>query len=263
MADSPLIHARSLVKQFGSFYAVDDVDLHVSAGEVVGFLGPNGAGKTTTMRMVTGFLKATAGTVQLAGIDLATDPREAKRHVGYLPEGAPAYPDMRVDEFLRFVARARGIRGAAARAAVDRASDLLELGKVRRQTIETLSKGFKRRVGFAQALLHDPSILILDEPTDGLDPNQKHDVRQLIRRMGEEGRKAIVLSTHILEEVEAVCTRAVIIRRGKTVFDGTPEQLDGRAPANVTRNRLDHVFRELTQDQAPQAGSKKDKEVAV
>jgi len=234
MADSPLIHARSLVKQFGSFYAVDNVDLHVSAGEVVGFLGPNGAGKTTTMRMVTGFLKATAGTVELAGIDLATDPREAKRHVGYLPEGAPAYPDMRVDEFLRFVARARAIRGAAARAAVDRASDLLELGKVRRQTIETLSKGFKRRVGFAQALLHDPSILILDEPTDGL-----------------------------LEEVEAVCTRAVIIRRGKTVFDGTPEQLDGRAPANVTRNRLDHVFRELTQDPAPQAGAKKNKEVAV
>lgn len=262
MAVSPLIHARSLVKQFGSFRAVDDIDVHVSAGEVVGFLGPNGAGKTTTMRMVTGYLRPTAGTIELAGIDLATHPREAKRHLGYLPEGAPAYPDMRVDEFLRFVARARGMRRAAARAAVNRAADLLELEKVRRQTVETLSKGFKRRVGFAQALLHDPSILILDEPTDGLDPNQKHEVRGLIRRMGEEGRKAVVLSTHILEEVEAVCTRAVVIRRGQTVFDGTPEALDARAPDHVTHNRLDHVFRELTQDPAPQTGAKDEEVVA-
>lgn len=262
MAASPLIHARSLVKQFGSFRAVDNVDLEVAAGEVVGFLGPNGAGKTTTMRMVTGYLMPTSGEVTLAGMDLATHPREAKRHLGYLPEGAPAYPDMRVEEFLHFVARARGLRRAEARAGVNRASDMLELGKVRRQTVETLSKGFKRRVGFAQALLHDPSILILDEPTDGLDPNQKHEVRGLIRRMGEEGRKAIVLSTHILEEVEAVCTRAVIIHRGKTVFDGTPEALDERAPAEVTRNRLDHVFRELTQDQTPQAKAKDEEVVA-
>ncbi len=246
MSASLLIDARSLVRRFGSFRAVDGVDLAVSAGEVVGFLGPNGAGKTTTMRMITGFLEPTSGRASLCGFDVGSDPLAAKRCLGYLPEGAPAYPDMRVDEFLRFVARARGLRGAQARSGIARGIDLLGLNSVRKQSIETLSKGYKRRVGFAQALLHDPPVLILDEPTDGLDPNQKHEVRSLIRTMGEQGGKAIVLSTHILEEVEAVCTRAVVIARGQTVFDGTPAELDAKAPDSVRQGRLDHVFRELT-----------------
>ncbi len=239
-----LIDAIGLTKTFGGIRAVDDVSITVSSGEVVGFLGPNGAGKTTTMRMLTGFLHPTAGSVRLGGVDIDEDPIAARRHFGYLPEGAPAYPDMTVREYLNFIAAARGIAGTERRAAIDTVAARVHLRGVMAQTIETLSKGFKRRVGIAQAILHDPKVLIMDEPTDGLDPNQKHEVRQLIREMGKT--KAIVLSTHILEEVEAVCTRAVVITAGRVVFDGTPSEFEARAPASVTRHRMDHVFRELT-----------------
>lgn len=230
--------------RFGAFEAVRGVTLRVPAGQVLGFLGPNGAGKSTTMRMLTGFLVPSEGRVELCGVPLAERPLEAKRTFGYLPEGAPAWGEMRVEEFLRFVAAARGYTGLEATRRVTAAMDRVDLGRCRRQTIETLSKGFRRRTGLAQALLHDPPILILDEPTDGLDPNQKHDVRQLIRTLG--GDRAVVLSTHILEEVEAVCSRAVILSEGRVVFDGTPAELEARAPAGTARHRLDEAFRALT-----------------
>jgi len=242
MADR--IVAERLEKRFGSIHAVRGIDLAVPAGQVLGFLGPNGAGKSTTMRMITGFLEPTAGRVKLEGIDIAEDPIAAKRTFGYLPEGAPAYPDMTVEEFLAFVAHARGYRGREARERVERSIGRVNLEGVRRQAFETLSKGYKRRTGLAQALLHDPGILILDEPTDGLDPNQKHEVRELIRELG--GDRAIVLSTHILEEVEAVCTRAVVINRGTVVFDGTPAEMESRAPRDAVRNRMDAAFRAMT-----------------
>ncbi len=239
-----LIEAENLCKSFGDFKAVDGVSLTVSAGEVVGFLGPNGAGKTTSMRMITGFMEATAGRVRLCGIDVDEDPIAARRQFGYLPEGAPAYPDMSVRTYLCFIASARGIPAREVTARVDDVVRRVHLTKVVNQSIETLSKGFKRRVGIAQAIIHDPKILVMDEPTDGLDPNQKHEVRELIRQMGST--KAIVLSTHILEEVEAVCTRTVVIAQGKIVFDGTPSEFESRAPASVTKNRMDYVFREMT-----------------
>ena len=243
-ATAPLILAKGLRKSFGDFEAVRGIDLEVRAGEVLGFLGPNGAGKSTTMRMLTGCLAPDAGTVTLCGVPMARDPIAAKRTFGYLPEGAPAYPDMRVEDFLAFSGRVRGLRGADLRQRVNAAISRLHLDPYRRQTIDTLSKGYKRRTGLAQSILHSPRILILDEPTDGLDPNQKHEVRELIRHLGREC--AIVLSTHILEEVEAVCTRTVIISEGCTVFDGTPAELDARAPASLRHNRLDHVFRSIT-----------------
>lgn len=238
------IVAKQLEKRFGHIHAVQGISLEVPAGQVLGFLGPNGAGKSTTMRMITGFLEPTAGSVTLDGIDLAADPIAAKRTFGYLPEGAPAYPDMTVEEFLGFVAQARGYRGREAKERVDRAIDRVNLKGVRRQAFETLSKGYKRRTGLAQALLHDPGILILDEPTDGLDPNQKHEVRELIKELG--GDRAIVLSTHILEEVEAVCTRAVVINKGRIVFDGTPSEMESRAPRDTVKNRMDAAFRAMT-----------------
>jgi ABC-2 type transport system ATP-binding protein len=221
------IEIQGLTRRFGPFTAVDQVSFRVQGGEVLGFLGPNGAGKSTTMKMITGFLAPTAGTVKVCGHDVEKEPRAAKRAIGYLPEGAPAYPDMTPESFLRFVAGVRGFRGAEVGQRVQSAADRADLRGVMHQRIDTLSKGYKRRVGIAQAILHDPPVLIMDEPTDGLDPNQKHEVRQLIRNMARD--KVIVLSTHILEEVQAVCTRAIIIARGRVLLDGTPAELEARS----------------------------------
>ena len=236
-----LIEIERLTKRFGAFTAVDDVSFSVARGEVVGFLGPNGAGKSTTMKMLAGFVTPTAGTARICGQDVVDSPVAAKRSLGYLPEGAPTYPEMTVTGFLMFCARIRGYRGIEAAERVEDAMELTELEDVQLQPIETLSKGFKRRVGLAQSLLHDPPVLVLDEPTDGLDPNQKHEVRELIRRMAPQ--KAILISTHILEEVEAVCTRAIIIARGKVLADGTPASL---TPPGQS---LEQVFRTMTMPQ--------------
>ena len=223
----PMVEVRHLSKRFGPILAVDDVSFSVGRGEVLGFLGPNGAGKSTTMKMITGFLAPSAGTARVCGADIATDPIAAKRAIGYLPEGAPSYPDMTPLGFLQFIARIRGFTGTEAREAIEAAIECTSLKSVLAQPIDTLSKGFKRRVGLAQALLHDPPVLILDEPTDGLDPNQKHDVRKLINLLASE--KAIIISTHLLEEVDAVCTRAVVIAGGRLVADGTPAELEQRS----------------------------------
>jgi ABC-2 type transport system ATP-binding protein len=222
-----MIEVRSLSKQFGPILAVDDISFTVRRGEVLGFLGPNGAGKSTTMKMITGFLAPTSGTAVVCGADIVNAPIAAKRHIGYLPEGAPAYPDMSARGFLRFIARVRGFDSKAGAQRIALAIERTGLDRVLDQPIETLSKGFKRRVGLAQALLHDPDVLILDEPTDGLDPNQKHEVRALITALAPE--KAIIISTHILEEVDAVCSRAVIIAEGKLLADGTPIELAARS----------------------------------
>ncbi len=222
-----MIEIRSLSKKFGDFTAVDGVSFEVRRGEVLGFLGPNGAGKSTTMKMLTGFLAPTSGTAIVGGHDVLEEPLAVKERIGYLPEGAPAYPDMTPHSFLRFVASVRGLRRQNAEHRIAELVSLVHLEGVMQQSIETLSKGYKRRVGLAAALLHDPEVLVMDEPTDGLDPNQKHEVRELIRAMAP--RKAIVLSTHILEEVEAVCTRAIIINRGRIVADGTPSDLQTRS----------------------------------
>jgi ABC-2 type transport system ATP-binding protein len=235
-----LIEIEGLTKRFGGFTAVDNVSFRVAKGEVLGFLGPNGAGKSTTMRMLAGFMIPTAGTARIAGHDVQTDGVAARRVLGFLPEGAPNYPEMSVTAFLRFCAKIRGYRGAELDDRVTNALDLTRLEGVRLQPVETLSKGFKRRVGLAQALLHDPPVLVLDEPTDGLDPNQKHEVRGLIQRMAPD--KAIVISTHILEEVDAVCTRAIVIAGGRVVADETPAELQRRHPSG----KLDDVFRQLT-----------------
>jgi len=218
-----MIRIDNLVKTFGPKRAVDGISFTVERGEVLGFLGPNGAGKSTTMRMITGFMPPTSGTVSVAGFDVLESPIEAKRRIGYLPENAASYPDMTVQGFLEFVAELRGLEGAARKKAVRRVIDLCFLDSVLRQSIDTLSKGYKHRTCLAQALIHDPDVLIMDEPTDGLDPNQKHEVRNLIRELG--ANKAIVFSTHILEEVDAACTRAIIIDRGKIVANGTPQEL--------------------------------------
>ena len=223
-----LVEAERLKKTFGPILAVADISLKVAKGEVLGFLGPNGAGKSTTMKMLTGFLDPDGGSARICGISVADRPKEAKAKIGYLPEGAPAYGDMTTRSFLNFIAEIRGFDGGRKSARVDAAIARTGLEDVANQRIETLSKGFKRRVGLAQAILHDPAVLIMDEPTDGLDPNQKHHVRGLITEMAKD--KAIIVSTHILEEVEAVCTRAVVIDRGRIVADGTAEDLQRRMP---------------------------------
>jgi len=219
-----MVEIKNLCKQFDTLTAVDDISFQVNQGEVLGFLGPNGAGKSTTMKMITGFLTPTAGTVTVAGHDIVQKPLKVKQRLGYLPEGAAGYPDMTPANYLDFVAQIRGLRGQDKRRRIE---DTVNLESVLHQSIDTLSKGFKRRVGLAQAILHDPEVLILDEPTDGLDPNQKHEVRTLIKNMAKE--KVIILSTHILEEVHAVCSRAIIIADGQIVADGTPSELEAKS----------------------------------
>jgi len=225
-----LVEIRDLTKHYGPIRAVDGISFQVRRGDVLGFLGPNGAGKTTAMKMITGFLEPDQGSLRVAGFDVATQSLETRRRVGYLPENAPAYGEMTVEEFLEFVAEARDLEDVSA--AVRRVVGLTGLESVQHQTIDTLSKGFKRRVGLAQALIHDPEVLILDEPTDGLDPNQKAVVHELIGRLSAE--KAIILSTHILDEVEQVCNRALIISKGRILEDSTPQQLTSRAPGHNT-----------------------------
>jgi len=235
-----MIEINHLSKRYGELTAVDDLSFNVEAGQVLGFLGPNGAGKSTTMKMITGFLAPTAGTVRVCGHDIESAPLAAKACMGYLPEGAPSYAEMTVRGFLDFIAGIRRLPPNTRRSRLDDVVQRLALGGVMHQMIETLSKGFKRRVGLAQALLHDPQVLILDEPTDGLDPNQKHQVRTLINDMSKD--KIIVISTHILEEVDAVCNRAIIIAGGRILADDTPQGLAARAPSG----RLDDVFRQIT-----------------
>jgi ABC-2 type transport system ATP-binding protein len=227
-----LIEASDLRKQFGDIVAVDCISLNVERGEVLGFLGPNGAGKSTTMKMLTGFLEPDAGSARIVGIDVLDRPKAAKAKLGYLPEGAPCYGDMTARAFLTFIAEIRGFDRVEVKRRVAAAVEKTQLQSVLEQRIDTLSKGFKRRVAIAQAILHDPQVLIMDEPTDGLDPNQKHQVRKLIAGMAKD--KAIIVSTHILEEVEAVCSRAIIINRGRIVADGTAEDLMRRLPYHNT-----------------------------
>ncbi|NBD95486.1 MAG: ATP-binding cassette domain-containing protein [Gammaproteobacteria bacterium] len=222
-----MLAARNLTRRFGTLLAVDDISFEVEPGTVLGFLGPNGAGKSTTMKMLTGFLSPSSGTAEVFGHDIRSDSVAARRMIGYLPEGAPLYGELTVSQLLHFIADARGFSGDERERKVADAAARLELGSVMEQTIETLSKGFKRRVGLAQAILHDPPVLILDEPTDGLDPNQKQQVRHLIREMAQD--KIIVISTHILEEVDALCSRAMIIARGRLLADDTPAGLLARS----------------------------------
>ncbi len=222
-----MIAVKNLTKKFDQFTAVDDLSFTVQEGEVLGFLGPNGAGNSTTMKVITGFLAPSAGTVTIDDHDISHEAIAAKALIGYLPEGAPSYGDMTTQEFLRFIASVRGFSGDALNQRVDRVIKEVDLESVRHQTIDTLSKGFKRRVGLAQAIMHDPKVLILDEPTDGLDPNQKHHVRELIKNLARD--KIVIISTHILEEVTAVCTRAIIISQGRIVADGKPAELEARS----------------------------------
>jgi ABC-2 type transport system ATP-binding protein len=238
-----LIECEGLSKKFGSVYAVRDLSLSVAKGEVLGFLGPNGAGKTTTMRMIMGYLTPDAGSVRIDGVDVAQHPVEAQRRMGYVPEGVPLYPEMTPHQLLRFVAKMRGLSRARTHERLEQVIAWLQLEAVLGQPIDTLSKGYKRRVGMAQAILHDPDILILDEPTDGLDPLQKREVRSLIRNMAQH--KAMIISTHILEEVDAVCTRAVIVSHGMLVADGTPAHLR----TTYKNDSLDEVFCTLAQQE--------------
>ncbi len=235
-----MITVENLRRSFGPITAVDGVSFNVEKGQVLGFLGPNGAGKTTVMRMLACFLGPDSGTAKINGFDINTQPMRVKESLGYLAENAPMYNDMTVDSFLQFVCDARGISGPKRKEAIDRILPLTSIESVYHQSIETLSKGYRRRVGLAQTLIHDPDVLILDEPTDGLDPNQKHEVRELIRNMAR--KKCIVVSTHILEEVESVCSRTIIISKGKIMVDSTPEKI--KQEHNCS---LEQAFRKITQ----------------
>lgn len=237
-----MISVKDLRRSFGPIIAVDGISFEVAKGEVLGFLGPNGAGKSTAMKMLTCFLPPDSGTATVCGYDIIMEPIKVQQSLGYLAENAPAYSEMTVGSFLNFVCDGRQIKGAKRKEAVDRVVKLCSVESVYHQTIETLSKGYRRRVGLAQALIHDPQVLILDEPTDGLDPNQKHDIRQLINKMARD--KCIVISTHILEEVEAVCTRTIIISQGKILIDTTPKEI--KEKYNCT---LDEAFRRITKKQ--------------
>jgi len=243
-----MLEIRGLTKRYGRHTVVDDLSFECGAGEVLGFLGPNGAGKSTTMKMITGFVQPNAGSASICGHDIMSDTLAAQQRLGYLPEGAPAYAEMTPEQFLDFIADIRGLQGERRRERLDTVIEQLHLGPVLGQSIDTLSKGFKRRVGLAQAILHDPEVLILDEPTDGLDPNQKHEVRELIRSMSPD--KLIVISTHILEEVEAVCSRAIIIADGRILVDDTPARL-----VELGGGPLDEVFRRVTQGGALEAAA--------
>mgnify|MGYP006424972357 FL=1 len=233
----PILEIAGLTRRFGRVAAVDGVSFSLNAGELLGFLGPNGAGKSTSMKMIAGALSITSGTVRVCGHDVSADRRAAQRHIGYLPEGAPLYPDMTPRALFATAARLRGYTGAARDRQVDWATERLELRSALDRPVETLSKGFKRRVALAQAILHQPDLLILDEPTDGLDPNQKHEVRALLRELAAD--RAILISTHVLEEVEAVCSRCIVVSAGRVAADATPAELAQRGP-------LDQVFRQLT-----------------
>ncbi len=238
-----MIEAKELRRRFGPVVAVDGISFRAAKGQVVGLLGPNGAGKTTTMRMLTCYIRPDGGTASVCGHDILADPVGARRSLGYLAENSPAYPEMTVGGFLKFICDVRQIKGRRRKAALDRIVPMCSIESVYHQTIETLSKGYKRRVGLAQALIHDPDVLILDEPTDGLDPNQKHEVRKLIVAMAKD--KCIIVSTHILEEVDAVCSRAIIVARGKILVDSTPKELKEKHHAS-----LDEVFRKITSTRA-------------
>ena len=236
-----MIKLDKLTKSFGPLVAVDQISLKVSKGEVLGFLGPNGAGKSTTMKMISGFLTPTSGSVEVGGVDVNTEPVTIKNMIGYLPEGAPLYGEMTSKSFLNFIADIRGLRGTNRNNLLEEAIERVNIRNVLDQSIETLSKGYKRRVGLAQAIIHNPPFLILDEPTDGLDPNQKFQVRELIKKMAAD--KAVIVSTHILEEVEAVCTRAVIIAKGQVLIDETPNELLARSPnQNSLKIEVDKKF---------------------
>ena len=238
-----MLEVKNLKKNFGDFTAVKGVSFSVAEGEVLGFLGPNGAGKSTTMRMITGFLPPTEGTAVICGHDITSDPIAAKAALGYLPESAPSYKAMTVKDYLKFIAEVRGL--ADVKKAVEAVIVKAKLENVAAQTIETLSKGYRQRTAFAAAIIHDPKVLIMDEPTDGLDPNQKFTVREMIKEMAAQG-KAIIISTHILEEVDAVCSKVVVIADGEKKFDGTPAELKAKDPSG----KLDVVFRNLTMKEA-------------
>lgn len=245
----PAIIVKNLDKYFGPIHAVRDISFSIHHGEVLGFLGPNGAGKSTTMKMIAGFLEPDDGLVTVNGHNVLDDPIAVKSTIGYLPEGAPSYGEMTVNSFLNFIAEIRGYNNADRQQHIDTVVKEIHLDSVMEQSIETLSKGFKRRVGIAQAILHDPDVLIMDEPTDGLDPNQKHEVRTLIKDMAQD--KAIIISTHILEEVDALCTRAIIIAEGQLLFDGTPAELRSRSD----NNDIDDAFRLITTELSTKQGA--------